>query len=336
MIPSLSVAQSNDRITVLLLGSDQRVAIEPELPQDELCTDTIMVLSIHTVQNTALMLSLPRDIYCQISPRHGWGRINTAYRLGEANGEPHGGGKLAIAAVEKLLQIPIDYYVLIDFAVFYAVMDAIGPITVCPRQEIYDDRFPDQKYGFMQVYFPAGCQELDSVRLLQYARVRHAAGYDFGRAQRQQEIIRSVRAKVLQPSVLFRLVRRSADLWRGIRSHIATNMPRARLLYVAVFFLQLPRENMYSGLPTVHHGQLRNVVTGRNEQALLPVPGKLRELVQLLFDSSPATVETKIQPETQPRDLGKRVQRLGTRIAFRMVLFLLRGWFVLQGLAKWA
>src|SRR5262245_36286983 len=99
---------SNDhRITILLLGSDQRNLLDQNSIQDDLCTDAIIVLSINPDLKTAFLLSLPRDIYCQISREHGMGRINTAYQLGEASGDPHGGGMLAAAAVQNLLQIHI-------------------------------------------------------------------------------------------------------------------------------------------------------------------------------------------------------------------------------------
>lgn len=325
---------TDDRITILLLGSDRRVTAEREILTDETSTDAIMVLSIHPARKTAFLLSLPRDIYSLISPQHGRGRINTAYRLGEASGEPHGGGLLAIAAIQNLLQIQIDYYLLINFAVFHTLMDAIGPITVCPRQEIHDDRFPDRNYGYMEVHFPAGCQELDSIRLLQYARVRHTAGYDFGRAQRQQEIIRSVRNQVLKPAVFFRLVREAGGLWRRIKPQTATNMPFAKLLYAGANFVLIPRENLYSGLPTVQHGQLRNVMTAAQEQVLLPVPPRLHELVQLLVDSSPETVITKTEPQAQSSSFTKRLQRFGLEAGVQMILWLLRGWFRLQQLSK--
>lgn len=321
---------SDDRIAILLLGSDQRITPEGAVTLDDLCTDSIIVLSIHPARKTALMLSLPRDTYCRISPRHGWGRINTAYRLGQESGDPDGGGMLAIAAVQNLLEIQIDYYLLINFAAFHTIMDAIGPITVAPRQEIYDDRFPDQNYGYMEVYFPAGPQELDSVKLLQYARVRHTAGYDFGRAGRQQEIIRSVRNRVMSPPVFFHLLREAPALWRGVKPHLATNLPFAKILYVAANFVLIPRENIYSGMPTVQHGQLRNVMTAGQAQVLLPVPGKLRELGQLLIDSSPATVETKTEPDAQPASFVKRIQRLVLVSAIQVVLLLLKSWFALQ------
>ena len=54
-------------------------------------------------------------------PDHGYGRINTAYSLGEGehlpgvNGKPGGGAGLAMRTVELFLGVEIQYYAVIDF-----------------------------------------------------------------------------------------------------------------------------------------------------------------------------------------------------------------------------
>ncbi len=63
-----------------------------------------------------------------------------------------------------------------------------------------------------------GCQELNSVRLLQYARVRHNAGDDFGRSERQQEVIRAVRDKVLSLGGVGSLITKAGDLWGTVKN----------------------------------------------------------------------------------------------------------------------
>ena len=79
--------------------------------------------------NTAGILSLPRDLWVNI-PGYGYGKINTAYYLGDAYDEPGGGPGLAIATVEDFLGVPINYYAQIDFSAFERFIDEIGGIEI--------------------------------------------------------------------------------------------------------------------------------------------------------------------------------------------------------------
>ncbi|MCS6871888.1 MAG: LCP family protein, partial [Anaerolineae bacterium] len=142
------------RLTILLLGVDQR-------PNERgpFRTDTIIVLSVDPVRKTAAMLSIPRDVWVKIpdiSPPLSPNRINAANFIGDQlNYPPDGGGpKLAVRTVEALLGIPIHRYVLINFEAFRTVIDALGEVTVCPTERIYDDQYPDyETYGVITVEF---------------------------------------------------------------------------------------------------------------------------------------------------------------------------------------
>ena len=202
-IPSIAT-----RVTILILGTDQRPG-EIDAPR----TDTLIVVSIDPARKTAAMISIPRDTYMTI-PGIGVDRVNTAYGTGLAMDYPGGAPLLAVKTIESLTGIPIQHYFLLNFDVFYAAMDAIGPITVCPNSAIHDPAYPDSNYGYIVVDFKPGCQALDSIHLLEYARVRHNAGDDFGRAARQQEVIRAVRAKALSLGGVSALIGQAGPLWR--------------------------------------------------------------------------------------------------------------------------
>jgi hypothetical protein len=112
------------RVSMLVMGLDYR---DWEAGEGAPRTDTMILLTIDPLARTAGMISIPRDMWVNI-PGFEYGRINTAYSLGEAYQLPGGGPGLAMDSVEELLGVPIDYYALIDFGTFIRFIDEIGGI----------------------------------------------------------------------------------------------------------------------------------------------------------------------------------------------------------------
>jgi hypothetical protein len=71
------------------------------------------------------------------------------------------------------------------------VIDALGGISVDVPVPIVDEEYPTPDFGTMRVEFVAGPQRMDGARALIYARTRHADS-DFGRAERQQQVLRAI------------------------------------------------------------------------------------------------------------------------------------------------
>ena len=226
---SIPVYQDVTRFTVVLLGIDQRPG-----EKGPFRTDTVMVLSFDPVRKSAAMLSIPRDVYVEI-PGYSSETINVANFLGDRDNYPGGGGpELARKTVERFLGIPIDRYVEVNFQAFNTVIDTVGPIEVCPQDHILDTNYPETDgYGVIKVEFQPGCQPLDSVHLLQYARVRHNAGDDFGRATRQQEVIKAVQKKVLSLGGVSSLIGQAGTLWTALKDNIRTNLTYDEILQLA-------------------------------------------------------------------------------------------------------
>jgi LCP family protein required for cell wall assembly len=272
------------RISILLLGIDQRKG-----EKGPFRTDTMMVLSVDPIRKTAAMLSIPRDIYIKIPVYNKPDRINNANVIGDSiiTDYPGGGPALAVKTVQSLLGIPIQRYVLINFDVFTTVIDAIGPINVCPEAPIHDDKYPDGSYGYITVDFKAGCQDLDATKLLQYARVRHNAGDDFGRARRQQEVIRSVREKVLSLGGMSALIGKAGPIWASLKGSIRTNMSFEEMLQLAQLAQSIPKDNIRSAVITDTENYLMPSVLPNGDQVLSPVYERIHDLVQKLFDTGP-------------------------------------------------
>jgi LCP family protein required for cell wall assembly len=264
------------RVSVLLLGIDQRAG-----EQGTFATDTIILFSLDPVGNTAAILSIPRDLWVEYPGLGRFGRINAANIVGDEISYPGGGGPAyAVRTVEKELGLKIQYYVLINFEVFTALIDAIGPVEVCPPESIHDDRYPDGSYGYITVHFDAGCQELDAERLLQYARTRHQDS-DIGRAARQQEVILAVRKKVLSAGGVTSLLPQAAALWESVQDNVRTNLSFEDMVRLALRAEQIPSPNIRQG--QISFGEVYESTTGDGEQVLIPIASDIRRLIEDLF-----------------------------------------------------
>ncbi len=194
---------------VLVVGVDLRSNQRDEGAR----SDTLIVVHVDPAQKWASMLSIPRDTYVQIPNSAcggaNGGKINAAYSCGYSNPTIYGpkvtpedaGAALAADTVEDFLGIQIDYTAQVDFNGFQQIIDALGGITVDVPRALLDAEYPTEDNGYMRLYIPAGLQRMDGVTALRYARTRHADN-DFGRAQRQQQVMQAVLDELKQQGVL--------------------------------------------------------------------------------------------------------------------------------------
>jgi LCP family protein required for cell wall assembly len=174
--------------TYLLVGSDSRAGLSAE-ERKELNTgaaggqrtDTIMVL--HTGSGPNLLMSIPRDSLVPI-PGHGTTKINAAYA--------YGGPQLLIRTIETTTNIRIDSYVEIGFGGFVGLVDAVGGIEICPKEDMVD--------ADADLRIKKGCQDVDGEVALAYARSRHAQQLgDLDRAAHQREVVAAVGKEAVSP-----------------------------------------------------------------------------------------------------------------------------------------
>jgi LCP family protein required for cell wall assembly len=99
-------------------------------------------------------------------------------------------------AAEAFFGVQLDGMVMADLSGFVDMVDAIGGITIDAPQAVYDATYPKPDgSGDVELYFPAGVQQLDGWHALAYARTRHQDG-DVGRMYRQQQVVRALQRQV--------------------------------------------------------------------------------------------------------------------------------------------
>ncbi|HSF80154.1 MAG TPA: LCP family protein [Anaerolineales bacterium] len=265
------------RVSVLVMGLDYRDWAAGEgAPR----TDTMILLTIDPLARTAGILSIPRDLWVNI-PGFEYGRINTAYSLGVAFDYPSQGPGLAMATVEELLGVPIEYYAQIDFGAFVRFIDEIDGVKLDIKERITIDPLGDDNTYRLK----PGVQVLPGELALAYARARKTEGGDFDRAQRQQQVILAIRDRVLSPKTLPTLIAKAPLLYQELSAGVQTNMNLEQAIQLAWLASQIPDENIRRGV-IGPPDQVLLVKSPQGDDVLKPIADKIRLLRDQVFFGS--------------------------------------------------
>lgn len=137
-------------------------------------TDTLELITINPTQRRTVMTAIPRDTLVKINTSHGslYEKINASYAIG--------GDKLAKKQVSELLDVPVDYFALVNMGSLEKVVDAVGGVEV---NNPFTFTFDGHKYR-------KGYQKLNGKQALGYSRMRYDdPDNDYGRQRRGQQIL---------------------------------------------------------------------------------------------------------------------------------------------------
>jgi len=272
-IPTAEPWKGTDRVNILLMGIDRRPG-EAFVSR----TDSIMLISVDPVGHRASILSVPRDLYV-IIPGRGRDRINTAFVYGASGDNPVGGAMLAKQTVEYNLGVSINHYILVDFGAVTGGIDALGGIDVNVPFVINDPTYPDMNYGYDPLYIPAGLQHFDGLTALKYARTRHVDN-DFGRAQRQQQVILAARDKALGLGI-GNLILKAPDLYEQLERGIRTDLSLDQIVRLARTVSDIPAEDIRRDV--IDYDYVYSHLTEAGSQVLVLDNAKASPLIQSLF-----------------------------------------------------
>jgi LCP family protein required for cell wall assembly len=170
--------------------------------------DTILIMRTDPDLGRIKYLSIPRDWRVDL-PGQGTQKINAAFFFyGQAG---------MIRAVKRLTGVPINHIMVIKFAGFPKMVDALGGITVNNPTALVNCPYEAGR----TVSFPAGRIGLDGAQALEFSRVRKCDS-DFERALRQQAVVAGMKSKVLSFGGLWRAPWRGAAVMRTLATDIGT------------------------------------------------------------------------------------------------------------------
>jgi LCP family protein required for cell wall assembly len=291
------------RITMLVMGLDYR---DWQDQKDIARTDSMILFTIDPISNTAGMLSIPRDLWVSI-PGFDYGKINTAYFLGESFKVPGGGPALAVSTVEQLLGVPIQYYAQIDFNAFARFIDELGGLTINVKEHVTVSLVGVA--GSFEI--KPGVQTLDGPTALAYARNRYTGDDDFGRSKRQQDVIMAIRENILQVNMMPKLIAKAPALYQDLSSGIRTNMTLDQLIRLALLAQKIDTKSIKRGVIEATDVLYSKSPDG-SQDILIQIPDKIRFERDKIF-----TVGGPVGPAAVGGDPAKLMSAEMTRISIQ-------------------
>ena len=201
--PVVSTIKPFKRMNIVLLGTERNAR-----------ADTIMFISYNGAGHSLDIVSIPRDTYFHLRGynKGDQRKINAAYGRKKEEG--------CVDAVRKILgDIPVDYYISVDYEAVVEIVDAIGGVEL---------EVPlDMEVGGIEI--EKGKQVLYGPEALQYLRYRK--GYpdgDLGRIKAQQKLIKAALDKVEYLDLPW-IINKAFE-------SIRTNMPVKTLIECAALF----------------------------------------------------------------------------------------------------
>ncbi len=315
--------EERGRINILLLG------IGGKTHDGGLLTDTIILASLDTAEKKVALLSIPRDL---LIPVEGMGerKINNINAFAEA--ESRGSGGLATAqAVSDILNIPIDYYVRLDFAGFINIINELGEMEVDVENTLLDYKYPilgreeaePYEARFEHLRIEKGRQKMDGELALKYVRSRHAEGVegsDFARSRRQQKMLEAIKEKILSTHTLFKPMM-VGDIIQELNEHLNTNLKIWEMVKLWNMFKNVKKEDiMNRNLDNSPNGLLIDTISQDGAYVLLPLNGDFAEiqyLVNNIFSGAPEETKKHVVTEKTSLEIlnGTWINGLANRIA---------------------
>ncbi|MGN5377655.1 LCP family protein [Streptomyces lasalocidi] len=176
-------------INILVMGSDGRTsATDCKLGggcsqtgvQTGSNADVEMVLHISADRSNATVMSIPRDTMTKVPSLYGQRDQAVHQRLLRPDQQRAAVRPACqVATVHQLTGIPIDHFVKLDFSGVVKMSDAIGGVSVCVSDNVYDT--------YSHLKLAKGDHTLKGVAALEFVRSRHGFGdgSDLGRTTTQ-------------------------------------------------------------------------------------------------------------------------------------------------------
>ncbi|MGD6842980.1 LCP family protein [Bacillus infantis] len=194
-----------DNISLLFIGVDDS---DVRNYQESSRSDALMVATFNEKAKSVKLLSIPRDSNVYIP--------SVGYNDKITHAHAKGGVPSTIETVEGLLDIPIDYYVKMNFNAFIDVVDALGGIDVEVPYALSEKDSHDNNHA---INLQPGLQQLDGEEALALARTRKQDN-DIERGKRQQEILKAIMNKAVSAKGLTKY----GDVMEAVGDNMATDL----------------------------------------------------------------------------------------------------------------
>jgi polyisoprenyl-teichoic acid--peptidoglycan teichoic acid transferase len=247
--------EDKEPINFLLVGSDQR-------QNEPARADVLMVVQYIPQSSTIKIVSIMRDTFVEI-PGHEKSKINHAYSWG--------GEELLAETIQKNFDLDIHHTVKIDFEKFIRMMDLVFPKGVSVT--VSKPMIKQWKWAK-----EPGEEVLKGEEILQYVRFRGDIKSDFGRVERQQEIMQLAEKSLKEKVQSGEGMRTLLSLIREGLKNVETSTPISEIMNYGMIVMlnpidkvetmRVPVEGSYSDLRTVHAGLVLDMDIQKNRESI--------------------------------------------------------------------
>lgn len=264
LVPNeLRIMSLNKKQNILILGCDEVFPKDKELNRFVSWkgrTDTILILNCNPYTNTLNILNIPRDTRVRI-PRYGTEKINFINSVE--------GPKYTKKFIERILRIKIDHYVVVNLDGLNKIINEIGGIIIdIPQRMEYHDYA-----GMLHINLFPGRQLLSGQQAIGYVRFRHDSLGDIGRIQRQQEFMRAVFNKLIDP-ITFTKIPEVVSIYKKT---IITDLKLKDIIRIANFVRNVPSSNQNIVILPGEFGQSNQI------SYWMPNPKEIQQVINKLF-----------------------------------------------------
>lgn len=252
-------------------------------------SDTIMILSVNNETGEAKLVSVYRDTYLNLG-NDVYNKCNAAYAKG--------GPEQAISMLNMNLDLYITDFVTIGFEGLMEVVDAVGGVEIDIKENeiVHLNNYQASMYAteaqpdkITTDYVPItepGVQTLSGYQAVAYCRIR-AVGNDFGRTERQRNVLQAVldKAKTASPEQL-------TEIAESVFPLIATSLDIDEILGL------VSKVNSYQIVGSTGFPFDTNITTGKiGSKGSCVIPLDLTTNVELLHEYLYPGVEYTPSPE---------------------------------------
>ena len=208
-------------------------------------SDVNIIVTINPNNHEILMTGVPRDFYipqtCQNNQKD---KLTHTGMYGIA---------CTVDSMENFMNVPIDYYVEVNFKSLVKVVDALGGITV------------DSPYDFVSMHgnyhFQKGPNTMDGDQALGFVRERYSfKDGDRERSRNQMRMLTAIINKAISPSI----IKNYPKLMDSLSDSFKTNLPKKQ---ISAFI-----KNQLSTMEGWHISQIQ--VNGSGDMVMSPAFGQ--------------------------------------------------------------
>lgn len=204
-------------ISFLLMGTDVGALGRNSKAWGGGRTDSMMVVTVNPKNRTTTMISIPRDTLVAISGHENKfpSKINAAHY--------YGGNKSSIKTVEKMFNIPVDFYVILNMGGLKKMINRVGGVNiVSPLTFTYENQ-----------HFTRGKKmHVDGNQALKFTRMRYQdPESDYGRTLRQRIVITALLKKSTKLNTLL-----NSSFLKSMAKQSKTNMSFDDMLSIANYY----------------------------------------------------------------------------------------------------